>query len=106
MRAAALALGLALALAAVSPAEAKDCRGETPLPPNLPPVPPRPAVPAGRGEFRGGWSGTWTARGQEWECTVLVVEEVYANGYARGVFSVGMAEGGPGWAPTFFVVAG
>lgn len=106
MRAAALALGLALALAAVSPAEAKDCRGETPLPTNLTIVPARPDVPAALVEFLGAWSGTWAARGQEWECTVLVVEEVYANGYARGVFSVGMAEAGPSWAPTFFRVAG
>src|SRR5262249_22196533 len=90
------ALGLVVALALLSvvtpPVHAKDCRGETPLPADHAVVPADPGVPAEVAAFVGEWSGTWTARGQEWECTVLVVQEVYANGYARGVYSVGMAE--------------
>ena len=102
----ALVFAVMLTLGAAPPLEAKDCRGETPLPPNLTIVPAAPDVPADVAAFLGEWSGTWTARGQDWECTVLVVEEVYANGYARGVYSVGIAEAPGNWAPTFFRVTG
>src|SRR5215468_10705674 len=106
MRAAALVLALALTLIAVPAAHAKDCRGETPLPADHAVVPAAPGIPAEIAAFLGEWSGTWTARGQEWECTLLVVQEVYANGYARGVYSVGMAEAPGNPTPTFFKITG
>ena len=92
MRAPALRLVVALALLSLPApsAHAKDCRGETPLPADHAVVHAAPGVPPEIAAFLGEWSGTWTARGQEWECAVLVVQEVYANGYARGVYSVGM----------------
>ena len=108
MRATALGLVVALALLSLPApsAHAKDCRGETPLPADHAVVPAASSVPAEIAAFLGAWSGTWTARGQEWECMVLVVQEVYANGYARGVYSVGMAEAPGNSAPTFFKIAG
>ena len=108
MRAPALRLVVALALLSLPApsAHAKDCRGETPLPADHAVVHAAPGVPPEIAAFLGEWSGTWTARGQEWECAVLVVQEVYANGYARGVYSVGMAEAPGNPAPTFFKIAG
>jgi hypothetical protein len=107
MRAAALAFTLLLAGAMLPPAVgARDCRGETPLPVDLKIVPPAADVPTALADFVGAWGGTWTARGQEGECTVLVVEEVYPNGYARGVYSVGIANPPGNSTPDYFRVAG
>src|SRR4030095_13206834 len=107
MRAAALAFTLLLAGAMLPPAVgARDCRGETPLPVDLKIVPPAAHVPTALADLVGAWGGTWTARGQEGECTVLVVEEVYPNGYARGVYSVGIANPPGNSTPDYFRVAG
>ena len=106
MRAAAIVLVFAVALVSVPLAHAKDCRGETPLPADHAVVPAPSDVPAEIAAFLGEWSGTWTARGQEWECMVLVVQEVYANGYARGVYSVGMSETPGNSVPMFFKIVG
>lgn len=71
-------------------AAAMDCRGATPLPPDLVVTAPAPDVPAAVAQFSGGWSGAWTdGSGTEAQCTALVVEEVFANGYARVVYSIG-----------------
>src|SRR5262245_10243562 len=106
MRVAALVFALALTLIAVPTAHARDCRGETPLPADHAVVPAAPGVAAEIAAFLGEWSGTWTARGQERDCMVLVVQEVFANGYARGVYSVGISEAPGNSVPMFFKIAG
>ena len=108
MRAAALALVVALALLGLPArlAHAKDCRGETPLPADRAVVAAAPGLPADIAAFLGGWRGTWTRVVAEWTCTVLVVQEVYANGYARGVYSVGKPDEPGDWPPMFVRVTG
>jgi len=73
-----VALGLALGSQA---AAAKECQRETPLPADVHLIPPSPEVPEALARFAGAWTGGWEATGGL--CHTLVVEEVFANGYAR-----------------------
>jgi hypothetical protein len=72
----------------VSTVAAKDCMGETPLPADVKLTPPGPGVPPDLARFAGTWSGTWDGD----ICTALVIEDVFANGVARVVYSRGTAE--------------
>ena len=72
----------------VSTAVAKDCIRETPLPADVKLTAPGTNVPPDLARFAGTWSGTWDGD----ICTALVVEEVFANGVARVVYSRGTAE--------------
>lgn len=83
---------LCLLVAAASPAAARECREETPLPAGVRVVPPGPGVAAGDAAFSGAWVGAWDARGREGLCQALVVEEILPGGYARVVYSHGMDE--------------
>ena len=88
-------------------AEAKDCRGETPLPTGVHLITPGAEVPEAVARFAGAWIGVWRpqglvavsllfrnfVRGQSFvpPCQTLVVEEVRPNGYARLIFSYAVA---------------
>jgi hypothetical protein len=77
-------------LAPVPALAAMDCRGTMPLLPDVRATPPAADVPAASTPFAGAWSGAWRdAKDNEAQCTTLVVEELYANGYARVVYAIG-----------------
>src|SRR5262245_55075165 len=68
---------------------AMDCRGTTPLLPDLRLTPPDASVSPANAPFAGAWSGAWLDdKGDEGVCTALVVEQLYADGYARVVYSI------------------
>jgi CubicO group peptidase (beta-lactamase class C family) len=72
-------------------ASAKECSHATPLPADTTITPPAADVPADVARFSGAWGGVWTGpTGAGGPCTTLVVEEVFANGYARVVYSIGV----------------
>ena len=71
-------------------AHAKDCARETPLPADVTITPPAADVAADIARFSGAWGGVWMNRaGAAGPCGTLVVEELFANGFARVVYSVG-----------------
>lgn len=80
----AVTLGLALGMQV---AAAKECHHETPLPADVRLIAPGPEVPAAVARFAGVWVGVWEDAGEL--CHTLVVEEVWANGYVRVIYSVG-----------------
>jgi Beta-lactamase len=82
----AVVVGLALSTQA---AAARECARETPLPADGRLIAPGPEVPEVVARFAGAWIGAALDKGNEALCHTLVVEEVYANGFARVVFSVG-----------------
>jgi hypothetical protein len=83
----------AMLLGTVAAAHAKDCAGAAPLPADVTITPPAADVSADLARFSGAWSGAWAPRGQgDGPCGVLIVEEVFANSYARVVHSVGPAD--------------
>jgi hypothetical protein len=70
---------------------AMECSRATPLPTDTTITPPGADVPADVARFSGAWGGIWTGRnGAGGPCTTLVIEEVFANGYARVVYSIGV----------------
>ena len=72
-------------------ASTKECLRATPLPTDITITPPAADVPADVARFSGAWGGVWTGpTGAGGPCTTLVVEEVFANGYARVVYSIGV----------------
>lgn len=91
---AAVALALVL-LAFIGPrdASARDCRDETPLPPDVRLIAPGADVPADVARFAGAWVGPWTGllTGDR-SCGSLVVEEVLPSGHARVIYSRGAWE--------------
>jgi Beta-lactamase len=90
---AALAVLAAMLVGTVAAAHAKDCAGATPLPADVTITPPAADVSADLARFSGAWAGAWAPRGGgEGPCGVLVVEDVFANGYARVVYSVGVSD--------------
>jgi hypothetical protein len=92
-----------IALAAPAAGAALDCRAATPLPADRTTTAPTPDIPADIARFAGGWTGAWIdASGKEAQCNALVVEEVFANGYARVVYSIGSSESLGIGIPTFF----
>jgi hypothetical protein len=70
-------LGLALSMQV---AAAKECHRETPLPADVRLIAPGPEVPEAVARFAGVWTAEWEDSGGL--CQTLVVEEVFANGYA------------------------
>ena len=82
----------AMLMGALAAAHAKDCAGATPLPADVTITPPAADVSADIARFSGAWGGVWAPRaGGDGPCGVLVVEDVFANGYARVVYSVGVS---------------
>ncbi|PWU24509.1 MAG: hypothetical protein C5B48_05985, partial [Candidatus Rokuibacteriota bacterium] len=84
----------------VSTAVAKDCIRETPLPADVNLTAPGANVPPDLARFAGPWSGTWDGD----ICTALVIEEVFANGVARIVYSRGTAEALKVYQPRYWRV--
>jgi hypothetical protein len=83
-----VALGLTLA---AGPALAKDCTREMPVPADARLVPRAADVPDNLARFAGAWLGAWKNRdGNDGLCTALIVEEVFANGIARVIYSYGV----------------
>lgn len=77
----AVALGLSLGSQA---AAAKECHRETPLPADVRLIAPGPEVPEAVARFAGAWNGaSERMRRSDPLCHTPVVEEVFANGYAR-----------------------
>jgi hypothetical protein len=90
---AALALLAAMLMGVGGVAHAKDCAGATPMPADVTITPPAADVSADIARFSGAWGGVWAPRaGGDGPCAVLVVEDVFANGYARVVYSVGASD--------------
>ena len=88
----ALGIGTAVAVGLVldsQAATARECHRETPLPADARLIAPGSEVPEAVARFAGAWSGAWLDNGKKALCHTLVVEEVYANGFARVIFSVG-----------------
>lgn len=108
LSAVAVTLALALVLApGLLPAEAKECRDETPLPADVRLVPPSSDVPQALARFAGAWIGTWTDKqGAGGQCHALVVEEVLPQGHARIVYSVGTHEPWNSRLPRFWRATG
>ena len=80
----------------------QNCRHKTPLPLDMRMVTPRPDIDATIARFVGVWLGMWQHdTGDETQCTTLVVEEVFANGYARVVYSEGTSAGWHTSIPSF-----
>ncbi|MGH8072303.1 MAG: serine hydrolase [Candidatus Entotheonellia bacterium] len=79
-----VALGLALSSQA---AAAKECQRETPLPADVHLIAPGMEVPESMARFAGVWIGEWERT--DGFCQTLVVEEVFANGFARVIYSHG-----------------
>src|SRR5215467_13016052 len=72
-------------------AGARECLRTTPLPADTTITPAGADVPTDVARFSGAWGGVWTgSTGAGGPCTTLVVEEVFANGYARVVYSIGV----------------
>ena len=99
----AVALGLALGTPA---AAAKECQHETPLPADVRLIAPGPEVPEAMARFAGAWTVAWLDEGREALCHTLVVEEVFANGYARVIYSVGTHAGWNIRQPQFWRATG
>jgi hypothetical protein len=90
---AALAVLAAMLMGAVAAAHAKDCAGATPLPADVTITPPAADVSTDLARFSGAWGGVWAPKGGSvGPCGVLVVEDVFANGYARVIHSVGVSD--------------
>ena len=88
----AVLLSSALLVGDVAPAHARDCRLDTPLPEDVALMPPGPEVAPDIARFVGAWNGAWAdlERGKTKAlCNSLVVEQVFANGFARVVYSIG-----------------
>ncbi|HEV2054337.1 MAG TPA: serine hydrolase domain-containing protein [Methylomirabilota bacterium] len=91
----------------VSPADAKGCRQETLLPADTRIVPPSPNVPPDVSRFSGAWNGAWKDRtGADAQCHTLVVEEVFPNGFARVIYSLGTHEPWAAWQPRSWRASG
>jgi len=97
----ALTLGLSTQVAA-----ARECYRETPLPADVRLIAPSPQVPEAVARFAGVWSGAWVAEGREALCHTLVVEEVWAQGYAQVIYSIGTYAGWDIRQPTFLRATG
>jgi hypothetical protein len=85
-----LVVTLGLTLVA-GPALAKDCTREMPVPVDARLAPRAANVPDDVARFAGAWLGAWKNRdGSDGLCAALIVEEVFANGIARVVYSYGV----------------
>lgn len=98
--------GTLLCLAFTTSAAARDCRDETPLPPDVRLIAPAADVPAAIARFAGVWVGPWKEPGAESLCATLVVEEVLPSGHARVVYSHGTSEAAQLRFPGYLHAAG
>jgi hypothetical protein len=82
------------------PAEARDCRDETPLPADVKLIAPRPDIAPEAARFAGAWTGAWKAQDADTICATLVVEELLPSGHARVIYGHGT------WEPSGIRVPG
>jgi CubicO group peptidase (beta-lactamase class C family) len=90
----ALAIGMIIAVILglapeIKAAMTNECHRETPLPVDVRLIPPGKEVPESFARFAGAWLGAWPDEETDALCHTLVVEEVFANGYARVIYSIG-----------------
>jgi len=81
-----ISIALGLALASQAPA-ATECQRQRPLPVDVVLVTPGPQVPEAVARFAGVWIGEWERT--DGFCHTLIIEEVFANGFARVLHSHG-----------------
>jgi beta-lactamase family protein len=99
-------IGTLLCLVIATAAAARDCREETPLPPDVSLIAPAANVPAAIARFAGVWVGPWRDADSDILCATLVVEEVLPSGHARVVYSHGTWEPRQIRFPGYFQAAG
>lgn len=70
--------------------ETPDCQTQTPLPQDMRLTTPSEDIDDLVARFAGVWNGAWyTTSGKKVLCNTLVIEEVFANGFARLIYSYG-----------------
>ena len=74
------------------PAEARDCRDETPLPADVKLIAPGPDIAPEAARFAGAWTGAWKAQDADTICATLIVEELLPSGHARVIYGHGTWE--------------
>ena len=74
------------------PAEARDCRDETPLPADVKLIAPGPDIAPEAARFAGAWTGAWKEQDADTICATLVVEELLPSGHARVIYGHGTWE--------------
>ena len=74
------------------PAEARDCRDETPLPADVKLIAPGPDITPDAARFAGAWTGAWKEQDADTICATLVVEELLPSGHARVIYGHGTWE--------------
>ena len=75
--------------AGLRPAEARDCRDETPLPADVKLIAPGPDIAPEAARFAGAWTGAWKEQDTDTLCATLVVEELLPSGHARVIYGHG-----------------
>jgi hypothetical protein len=98
-----VALGLTLGQQATA---AQECARATLLPAEVHLIAPGAEVPEAVARFAGVWTGAWLDKGREAVCHTLVVEEVFTNGYARVIYSIGTYAGWDIRQPQFWRATG
>jgi hypothetical protein len=83
---------LLVAAVDLQPAEARDCRDETPLPADVKLIAPGPDIAPEAARFAGAWTGAWKAEATDTLCATLVVEELLPSGHARVIYGHGTWE--------------
>ena len=83
---------LLFAAMGVRPAEARDCRDETPRPADVKLIAPGPDIAPEAARFAGAWTGAWKAEATDTLCATLVVEELLPSGHARVIYGHGTWE--------------
>ena len=91
LRALVLAVLLVVAVG-LRPAEARDCRDETPLPADVKLIAPGPDIAPEAARFAGAWTGAWKEQDTDTICATLVVEELLPSGHARVIYGHGTWE--------------
>ena len=83
---------LLVVAAGLRPAEARDCRDETPLPADVKLIAPGPDIAPEAVRFSGAWTGAWKEQDADTLCATLVVEELLPSGHARVIYGHGTWE--------------
>ena len=83
---------LLVVMAGLRPAEARDCRDETPLPADVKLIAPGPDIAPEAARFAGAWTGAWKEQETDTLCATLVVEELLPSGHARVIYGHGTWE--------------
>ncbi len=97
-----VAISVLLSSFGAAAAEDRSCVKKTPIPEEFELVLPGPDIPAEIAGFSGAWSGSWANKaGAAVACHSLVVEKVFANGFAQVVYSHSGERGRRGILPSY-----